>query len=423
MKAAELRNQRADLIAQARQITNKAESEKRDMTAEENQEFDQRMKDAGDLVAKIEAAERRESLETAEAELRQSSGRRTGPEHRNEGPADAHANKEALRAWCLHGTRFARSDADTQVRAARCGITLGTPELSVRALSVGTTTAGGHTVPTGFAAELEKAMKFFAPIRGLVGQFATDSGNDLDYPKVDDTANAGSIVAEAGAIGSSTDPTFGKVTFKSWMYASPIVKVSLQLLQDSAVDVEALLGEILGERNARAQATHFVTGDGTTQPQGLATGAAAGVTIANLAALTFDKVIDLIFSVDLAYRNSGAFVFHDGTVGAIAKLKDTTGQYLWRPSREDGVPDRILNYPVVTSNDLVDATGTLASGNVVGLFGDMKRYKIRDITGATTLTRLVELYAATGQVGFVLLQRADGRYVGHSGCVKKLAVA
>jgi len=417
--SAELRQQRAAIIAQARKLYDKAVEEKRELTAEENQEFDARTKDADKLKADYEAAERREKLEHAEAELRSAQGRKTDPAGVPPAAVSATEYAESVRDWALTGTDRQRLTADTAVRAAQFGINIHSPTLQVRALGKASSSTGGATVPTDMVAAIEQALKFYAPIRAYASGMQTDTGADLDYPRVNDTANGASIVGENSAIGSATDPSFDKVTLKAWKYATTIVYVSIELLQDAAVNVPELLGRLLGERLGRTQATHFTTGNGTTQPQGLATGAAAGVNLITANPLTHDKVIDLIYSVDRAYRANGSFLFHDETVAGLVKLKGSDGQYMWQPSVQVGTPDRLQGYPVLVSNDLTSINSP-GDNAVLGLFGDMKRYMIRDVRGSQQVTRLNELGAASGQVGFVLLQRTDGRYIGHSGCVKSL---
>lgn len=420
----ELRQSRADVIAKARAIHSKAEAEsKRDLTAEENQEFDRLMAHADQLKEQADTAERRERLEKDEAELNASRGRRSEPTAPGRQVAGATAEdwRESVRAWALHGTDHARNDGHTLHRASLCGVQIGAATLNLRALSKGSAGAGGNAVPAaGMVAVIEKAMKFFAPIRSYASILVTDTGSDLDYPKVTDVANSAAILGEAGTITAATDPVFAKTTMKAWKYATTIVKFSVELLQDLAVDPETLIGELLGERMGRGQSTGFVTGNGTTAPEGLATGATAGVNLASTNAMTHDKVIDLIYSVDRAYRNpNSAFLAHDETVAALVKLKDGAGQYLWQPSVQAGEPDRLKNYPVLVSNDLTSITSP-GDNAALMLFGDMKKYLIRDVRSSQQVVRLNELYAATGEVGFVLLQRTDGRYIGTSGCVKSL---
>ncbi len=170
----------------------------------------------------------------------------------------------------------------------------------------------------------------------------------------------------------------------------------------------------------RGQNAHFATGNGTTQPQGLATGAAAGPNMATANALTHDKLIDLLYSVDRAYRGSGSFLMNDETVAAAVKIKDTTNQYIWQPSVQAGEPDRLRGYPVVVCNEMASINAPGAAGTPLVLFGDLGRYMVRDVNSSMAVTRVNELGAASGQVGFVLLMRTDARHIGHSGCVKAL---
>jgi HK97 family phage major capsid protein len=421
--ATELRTQRAAIIAQSRQLVDKAAAENRDMTSEENTNFEKAIADADKLAQQIKTAEQREWVESQEAELRGSQGRRTPPAGGSGGrsgdPTD-HDYAESMRAWALAGTDRARADADTVHRAAQCGIQLAAPTISLRALSKGTPTAGGNTVPTGMVGDIIEKMAFFNPIRQKAAKLTTDSGSDLDYPRTNDTGNSASIVGEGVAINTNADPAFDKVTLKAWKYATTIVKVSVELLQDSAVNVPALLARLLAKRMSRGQATHFVTGNGTTQPEGLATLATVGATLASGNAMTGDKLIDLIYSADKDYRAGASFLFHDETIASIVKLKDTTNQYLWQPGLQAGQPDTLKGYPVDVSNALtsINAPG---DNQVLGLFGNIgEHYLVRDVAGSMQMTRLNELYAATGEIGFVLLLRTDGRGTGHSGWMKSL---
>lgn len=421
--SAELRSQRAAIVAQSRQLVDRATTENREMTAEETQQFDRMIADADRLNGEIRSLERREWVELQEAEQRASQGRQVPPaagqvRSRQNEPTE-HDRREAIRAWALTGKNRIMADADQLHRASLCGINLHSDTLSLRALSKGTASAGGNAVPVSMVNAIDKALKFFAPIRGVCSTLVTDSGSDLDYPRVTDVANSASIVSEAGTIVVNADPTFSKVTMKAWKYATTIVKVSLELLQDSAVDVEQLLGSLLGERMGRGQAAHFVTGSGSGQPQGLATAATAGVNLASGNAITADKMIDLIYSVDRAYRDGASFLTHDETVAALVKLKDDNGQYLWSPGLMAGEPDRFKNHPVIVSNDITSIT-TPGDNQPLVLFGDMKNYLVRDVRGSQDVIRLNELYAATAEVGFVLHQRTDGRMIGQTGCVKSL---
>jgi HK97 family phage major capsid protein len=192
------------------------------------------------------------------------------------------------------------------------------------------------------------------------------------------------------------------------MYTSKLVRVSLQLLQDSAFDMESWLARKLGERIGRAQNAHFTTGTGTAQPEGVQTNATIGKTgtTGQTTSVTYDDLIDLIHSVDPAYRSSGRarFMLNDATLGAARKLKDSQNRPLWEPSVQVGVPDSLLGYGYTINQDMP----VMAADAKSILFGDFfAGYLIRDVRDVQLL-RLAERYADYLQVGFLAFSRADG---------------
>lgn len=277
--------------------------------------------------------------------------------------------------------------------------------LETRAMSVGSGASGGYLVPEEFANQIYEVMKWYGAMRQAAGVLSTASGADLLYPNVDDTGNVGELVDENTAFGTQ-DVSVGARTYKAFLYSSKIVKVSWNLMQDSAINLEAELSKLLGIRIARVQNTHFTTGTGGGQPEGIVTNAPTGNTGAAPTAITFDEIIDLVYSVDRAYRANGSFMLNDGIAGAVRKLKDSQGRYLWEPSVQLGQPDRVLGYPVIPNGDM---QATLVASTKTVLFGDFQEgYLIRDVKGIT-LVRLNELYAGSGQTGFLAFARSDGQ--------------
>jgi len=130
------------------------------------------------------------------------------------------------------------------------------------------------------------------------------------------------------------------------------------------------------------------------------------VTTAGATAITLDEILDLFYSLKSPYRRNAVFVMNDATVKAIRKLKDSTGQYLWQPSIKEATPDTILNRPLYTSAYMP----VIEAGAKTVVFGDFGYYWVADRQGRV-FKRLNELYAATGQVGFMATQRVDGKLV------------
>ncbi len=276
----------------------------------------------------------------------------------------------------------------------------------LRAQGVATGAAGGFLVPQGFRLKLQETLKFFGGMRQVAEGIDTDSGNDLPWPTNDDTANVGAILAENTAA-TEQDTTLGQKTLKAYMYTSKLVRVSYQLLQDAAFDVESWLPRKLGERIGRIHNTHFTTGTGASQPEGVQTNAATGKTGATgqTTSIIYDDLVDLVHSVDVAYRSERArFMTHDLSVAKFRKLKDSQGQPLWQPSVQTGQPDTLLGHGVVVNNDIPVMAASVKSV----LFGDFfLGYVIRDVTDVQLL-RLEERYADFLQVGFLAFARADG---------------
>ena len=424
MDIRELREERAALAAEIKRLAGLADSE--DWTPEHEENWDKVNRDYDDLSARIAKHERAEEVQTAMAARTQprnliDTPGFSGVSDNGEGPTQED-RAHAFRAWCR--AQYGIQPTDEQSNSCqKLRFNPFTRELDVplfktgeletakreyqekRALSV-TTTAGGHTIPEGFVNELERALLAFGGVRQVASVIRTDSGNDLPWPSVNDTGNAGVLLAINTQVATDTDPAFGQVVFKAYKYSSKCVLVPTELLEDSAFDMASLLGSLLGERLGRISNTQQTTGSGSSQPNGVVTASSEGKEAASASAITFDEVLDLIHSVDRAYRDQSSFMFHDSTLKAIRKLKDGEGQYLWQPSLQVGAPPQILGYPFVVNNDMAE----IGTGNKTILFGDMSKYKIREVRGVRML-RLVERYKDFDQDGFLAFLRMDANLV------------
>lgn len=273
------------------------------------------------------------------------------------------------------------------------------------ALQIGTDTEGGYLVPDEFERTLVEALEDENIFRTLANVITTSSG-DRKIPVVA-TKGTASWVDEEGAIPESDD-SFGQVSVGAYKLAT-LIKVSEELLNDSVFDLEAYISREFARRIGNKEEEAFFTGDSIGKPTGIlaATGGAQiGVTTAGATAVTMDEVLDLFYSLKAPYRNRAVFVMNDATVKAIRKLKDGQGQYLWQPSLQAGTPDTILNRPLYTSAYVP----TIAATAKTIVFGDFSYYWVADRQGRM-FKRLNELYAVTGQVGFVATQRVDGKLI------------
>ena len=275
----------------------------------------------------------------------------------------------------------------------------------LNALQVGTDSEGGYLVPDEYERTLIEALEDQNIFRQLAHVIHTSSG-DRKIPVVASKGTASWIDEEAQY--PESDDAFGQVSIGAYKLAT-MIKISEELLNDSVFDMPAYIAKEFARRIGAAEEEAFFTGNGTGKPLGIlaATGGAeTGVTAAAADKITMDEVIDLFYSLRAPYRRNAVFIMNDATVKALRKLKDGQGQYLWQPSITASTPDTILNRPVYTSGFMP----TLATGNKTILFGDLGYYWVADREGRS-FKRLNELYAPTGQVGFLASQRVDGKLI------------
>ncbi len=273
------------------------------------------------------------------------------------------------------------------------------------ALKVGEDSEGGYLVPDEFERTLVEGLEDENIFRRLANVITTSSG-DRKIPVVASKGTA-SWVDEEGTI-PDTDDSFGQVSIGAYKLAT-MIKVSEELLNDSVFNLEAYISREFARRIGTKEEEAFFTGDGLGKPTGILAavgGAQTGATTAGATAIIMDEVIDLFYSLKAPYRNRASFIMNDSTVKAIRKLKDGQGQYLWQPSVQAGTPDTILNRPVYTSAYM---PAIAATAKTVA-FGDFSYYWVADRQGRV-FKRLNELFAVTGQVGFIATQRVDGKLV------------
>jgi HK97 family phage major capsid protein len=257
-------------------------------------------------------------------------------------------------------------------------------------------------------------MKAFGGLQAAATNITTASGQSLDWPTVDDTSHTGEIVAESGTFAAGADITFDHKTLGAYKYmaggASNLpLKVSYELLQDSAFDIQGFLTRALGTRIARIQATHWVTGTGSSQPEGILQNKSAYDAIAsNTSGPTYGELVDTVHALDPDYRQGASWLMSDATLAVVRKMVDDNSRPLWLPASESGMGampgGTLLGYPVIIDQAMPDI-GDVAKFLV---FGDLAQaYVVRRVKDITMVV-LNELYAANGQVGFMAWARADG---------------
>ena len=270
-------------------------------------------------------------------------------------------------------------------------------------LSEGTDADGGYLVPEEFENQIVRELEEENVIRKLAKVITTRHERKIPIATGHSVAQ---WTAENAAYQEST-PTFGQKQIDAFKLTD-LARVSVELLQDSAFNIEEYLRAEFARAFGIAEEEAFCVGNGTTQPTGIftANGGTVGVTTASGTAITVDEVISLVYALKSPYRRNAKFLMNDSTVSLLRKLKDQNGAYLWQPSVQAGEPDRLLGYEIYTS----PYVPTVAAGSLAIAFGDFKNYWIGDRAGRT-VQRLNELYATNGQIGYVATERVDGKVI------------
>ncbi len=270
-------------------------------------------------------------------------------------------------------------------------------------LSEGVQADGGYLVPEEFERQIVMGLDEANVVRGLAKVITTSAERKIPVAA---THSAAQWTAENGAY-TESDPTFDQKTIDAFKLTD-LVKVSIELLQDSMFDLESYIAAEFARAFGIAEEQAFCVGSGTGQPTGIFTakGGNVGVTAGSATAINADELISLVYALKSPYRRNAKFLMNDATVSMLRKLKDNNGAYLWQPSVQAGEPDRLLGYELYTSPYVPVA----AAGALTVAFGDFKNYWIADRSGRT-VQRLNELYSTNGQVGFVATERVDGKVI------------
>ena len=424
-------------------------------TVESRASFDAAEKETAEITTDIERIERADKVSAALAGIQTAAiTEPTGqPEVRSEAEVKAFAEKYR-KAWLDvmrngherhafakgHTDRGARASSLETVRAAEDMLSgYGTPE-QLEAMSreqrsamfekrdqsegtllsqLGTYTGLGFFIPAGFVYQIEQATKFYAPLLegGVFTMLETATGQPLPYPTSNDTTQKAVLVAENVQV-AEQDATAGNIQFGAWKYTSGLVRVSFELLQDSAFDLEKWLAGLFGIRWGRGMEDVLTNGSGVSRPNGLLTAIAASGATAVIAvgagessgsaaqtganSIGNSDLVDLEHSVDPTYRRNARYMFHDKTLASLKKVLDKFGRPLWAPSIREGDPDRINGYPYVINQ----AMPQIAASNTTVAFGAMDKFLVRRVKDLSIL-RLTERYADFGQVAFVSFARID----------------
>ncbi len=234
-------------------------------------------------------------------------------------------------------------------------------------LSEGVQADGGYLVPEEFERQIVTGLDEANVVRSLAKVITTNAERKIPVAA---THSAAQWTAENGAY-TESNPTFDQKSIDAFKLTD-LVKVSIELLQDSAFDLESYIAGEFARAFGIAEEEAFCVGNGTSQPTGIftANGGTVGVTAAAANTITADELISLVYALKSPYRRNAKFLMNDATVALIRKLKDNNGAYLWQPSIQAGEPDRLLGYEIYTSPYVPG----VASEALAVAFGDFKNY-------------------------------------------------
>lgn len=371
----EMRAKRAALVAEARGLLDKAEADKRDLSAEERGNYDKILGEVDRLKGQIDTEERQLALE---AEVRGLAGIPAPGKPQVEAPEER--KLKAFRNYLLSGAA------------------------EYRALANDTDASGGYLhAPVEFHARLLKGLDNRVFVRSHATVLPVRASDSLGFPTLVEDVSDPTWTTEIAEVNEDTSMAFGNRELKP-NQLSKRIKTSMKLLRTSAIPVEQLVADRLAYKFAVAQENNFLNGNGTGKPLGIFTASADGVPTSRdvssgntATAITADGLINAKYALKAQYRGKARWVFHRDAVSAISKLKDNDGQYLWKASLREGEPDMLVGLPM---DETEYAPNTFTTGLYVGALCCWEYYWIADLM-SMEIQRLNELYAATSQIGFI----------------------
>lgn len=382
MTITEMRNKRAKLWKTMEGFLDTHRNDMGVLSAEDDATYADMEKDLDSMTNEIKRMERREVIE---AELNRPV---------NQPITEVPEKTDLLKEKMGRASDAYKEDFDRHLRGKT---------LVHNVLSEGVDADGGYLVPEEFERDIVTALTEENVIRSLAKVITTQHERKIPVATGHSVAQ---WTAENAAYAES-NPTFGQKQIDAFKLTD-LCRVSVELLQDAAFDIEDYLMKEFARAFGIAEEQAFCVGTGTNQPTGIftANGGTVGVTAAATGAVTADELISLVYALKSPYRRNAKFLLNDATISSIRKLKDNNGAYLWQPSVQAGQPDRLLGYEIYTS----PYAPVVAAGALAIAFGDFKNYWIGDRAGRT-VQRLNELYATNGQIGYVATERVDGKVI------------
>jgi HK97 family phage major capsid protein len=438
-----IREKRAEVWSGMAAIIEAAKSEDRVLTDSEAAEYDKRSEELSGLDADLKRVQKYDQESQAVKDIAENRGvsadenlsradleTRAFSQYLKRGPERV---DQKLRPYLAGSAEFRAPEYDAGLQTGGFG----------PGGSYTDGTVGGYLVPTGFWQNLTIALKAFGGLLNVANIVDTATGNPMNWPTTDPTGFKGGIIGET--VGDSFGPpvpggstySFGQGTLQAWTYTSGVILASVELINDSAFDIDQFIRDRVGESIGRAVADHLVTGTGTGQPLGIQTalvakgaagvgtggvytpasdgtvsvfGNTAGVPKSTGGYVGFDDILGLIRSVDPAYRALGncTWAMSDTTLQNLRATTDNYGRPLWEPNVQVNGNDNLYGYPVLIDQNIGTVSTTAETPGGL-MFGDFSRAMVVRRVNQAEVMRLVERYADARQVGYAGFIRMDAR--------------
>jgi len=323
---------------------------------------------------------------------------------------------KATKAWLTRNS--ANFKEEYSVAADKCDFAWNSPSMNVQLLgngediktrsqTVGTTTAGGHSVSDEVVGGFEEALLSYWSWQPHVTTHRTTTNGPFRIVTMDDSTSSAAYEAELAAI-SNANLTFGEAVFNSYKLTSGLYAISNELLEDNEIGVGAMIGNALGTRLARTLSSEITNGDGTAHLDGFTNGGVTvGVTATAVAVIDQDELIDLYFSVGDAYRTSAIWQMHSLVLAAIVKLEDGNGRKLFGPGLDGSPQGMLMGKPIVVNDNL---PSVLQANAIPVYFGDFSSVHVR-IVRDVSIRESSEKYFLEDAKAYIATMRCDSQYV------------
>ena len=386
----ELHEKRVKSIADARVLVDKADAEKRQMTSEEDRQYEAYMEDEKRLAKEI-----KRETELVEAERRAAEtavNNADGKDKRTAQSPDVELRAQAFRTLLIEGPMAMSADEK-------------------RALSTQSDTQAGFlNAPQEFVQQLIERVRDDVFIEGESTKFTTTNANGLGFPTLETYPGQIKMISEIGESEEETGLTFGKREFKPHL-AKKLIKISDAMLRADGMNAEAIAIDAIAYMIGITKEYMFLLGTGNQEPLGLFVADAKGIpttrdfsTDMTTTNFTPDALKGVKYNLKGQYMKTAKWLFHRDGVAKVAKLKDGEGRYIFDTANTVGAMDMLLNRPMLMSEYVPN---TFTAGKYVGMFGDFSKYWTVN-SMALRIKRLMELFARTSQVGIQFEVEFDG---------------